>query len=84
MRYYAAKGLVAPLDDVWEKHRRKLLRGHLNKASTGDDGKKYFVPNYNYPWGFFYRKSLWQEKGYEVPTTFDELKTLAQKMKRTA
>ena len=39
----------------------------LAKASTGDDGKKYFVPNYNYPWGFFYRKSVWEAKGYGCP-----------------
>ena len=38
----------------------------MKKASTGADGKMYFVPNYNYPWGCFYRKSLWAEKGYEV------------------
>ncbi len=29
----------------------------IQTASTGDDGKKYFVPNYNYPWAIFYRKS---------------------------
>ena len=53
----------------------------ITKASTGDDGKKYFVPNYNYPWGFFYRTSVWQDKGYEVPATFDEFKALCQRMK---
>jgi multiple sugar transport system substrate-binding protein len=53
----------------------------MKKASTGPDGKMYLVPNYNYPWGFFYRKSFWAEKGYAVPKTFDELKTLATKMK---
>ena len=46
------------------------------------DGKKYFIPVYNYPWGFFYRKSVWQKYGYEVPTTFDELKKLAAQMKK--
>ena len=51
------------------------------QASTGDDGKKYFVPNYNYPWGFFYRKSVWQAKGYTVPATFDDLIALAKQMK---
>ena len=53
----------------------------MTKASTGDDGKKYFVPNYNYPWGFFYRKSVWQDKGYDGPGHLRRLKTLAQKMK---
>ena len=36
----------------------------LKEASTGEDGKQYFVPFYYYPWAVFYRKSVWQEKGY--------------------
>ncbi len=80
MRYYATKGLVAPMDDVWATIGSNFSDG-LAKASTGDDGKKYLVPMYNYPWGFFYRKSVWQAKGYAVPETFDALKTLCAKMK---
>ena len=80
MQYYAKQGLLAPIDDVWEKIGANFSPA-MKKASTGPDGKMYFVPNYNYPWGFFYRKSLWAEKGYEVPTTFDALKTLSKKMK---
>lgn len=80
MQYYAGKGLLAPVDDVWEKIGANFS-GAMKKASTGPDGKMYFVPNYNYPWGFFYRKSLWAEKGYAVPQTFDELKSLCAKMK---
>ncbi len=81
MRYYASKSLCAPLDDVWEKIGANMTDG-IAKASTGDDGKKYFVPLYNYPWGFFYRKSVWQDKGYSEPATFDELKTLCEQMKK--
>ena len=80
MQYYAKQGLLAPIDDVWEKIGANYSDA-MKKASTGPDGKMYFVPNYNYPWGFFYRKSFWAEKGYAVPTTFDELKTLCEKMK---
>jgi multiple sugar transport system substrate-binding protein len=80
MQYYAGKGLLAPVDDVWDKIGGNFS-GAMKKASTGPDGKMYFVPNYNYPWGFFYRKSVWAEKGYAAPKTFDELKTLCAKMK---
>jgi multiple sugar transport system substrate-binding protein len=79
MQYYAKKGLVADVSDVWDKIGDNFSPA-LKKASTGQDGKQYFVPNYNYPWGFFYLKSFWAEKGYEVPTTMDELVTLAKKM----
>ena len=80
MRYYADKGLVAPIDDVWETIGGDFSEG-LAKASTADDGSKYFVPNYNYPWGFFFRKSVWAEKGYTVPETFDQLIALSKQMK---
>src|SRR3712207_8371432 len=42
---------------------------------------QYFIPFYNYPWVVIYRKSLWDEKGYTVPKTFDEFKTLGDTMK---
>ena len=80
-RYYAKKGLVANLDDVWQQIGGNFSDA-ISKASTSDDGHKIFVPNYNYPWGFFYRKSLWAAKGYQVPGTFDDLKTLCAQMKK--
>jgi multiple sugar transport system substrate-binding protein len=81
MRYYAAKGLLAPVDDVWAKIGGNFSEG-IAAASQGADGKKYFVPNYNYPWGFFYRKSLWAQRGYQIPGTFDALLALCAQMKK--
>jgi multiple sugar transport system substrate-binding protein len=81
MRYYAGKGLFTPIDDVWEQIGGNLPAGIAN-ASTGLDGKKYLVPNYNYPWGFFYSKSLWSSRGYQIPGTFDALRSLCDQMKK--
>jgi multiple sugar transport system substrate-binding protein len=80
MQYFAAQGLATPIDDVWSEIGSNYSDAFA-KASTGQDGKKYFVPFYNYPWALFYRKSVWQAKGYEIPKTIDELKTLCTKMK---
>jgi multiple sugar transport system substrate-binding protein len=80
MRYFAAKDLVGDASDVWKTIGSNFSPA-LKKASTGDDGKQYFVPIYNYPWGFFYRKSFWKQNGWEVPKTWDELIALAKKMK---
>ncbi|MGW3243883.1 ABC transporter substrate-binding protein [Streptomyces sp. NPDC001070] len=81
MQYFAKKGLATPVDDVWEK-----IGGGFSEAtkqlSRGQDGKFYFVPLYNYPWGVFYRKSLFQERGYSVPRTWSEFTALAKRMKR--
>ena len=80
MRYYAAKGLLAPVDDVWETIGKNFGAG-LADASSNDD-KKYLVPNYNYPWAVFYRKSVWQQHGYQVPATWDALIALCTQMKK--
>ena len=80
MQFFAAQGLAHPIDDVWAK-----IGGNFSEAtkalSKGNDGHYYFVPIYNYPWGVFYRKSLFQEKNYQVPTTWDDFIALAAKMK---
>ena len=76
MRFFAAQGLATDISDVWAK-----VGGNYSDAfkvgSTGDDGKQYFIPIYNYPWAVFYRKSVFADKGYTIPTTLDEFKTLA-------
>ena len=81
MRFFAAKGLTGDISDVWTDIGGEFADS-FKAASTGDDGKQYFVPLYNYPWAVFYRPSVWKEKGYEVPTTLDELKTLGAQMKK--
>ncbi|TQS40197.1 ABC transporter substrate-binding protein [Cryptosporangium phraense] len=80
MKSYAKQGLVADISDIWEKAGSNFSDA-FKTASTGDDGKQYFIPLYNYPWGWFYRPSVWKEKGYTEPKTWDELLTLAKKMK---
>jgi len=80
MRFFAAQGLATPIDDVWDSIGANYSDA-FKTASTGDDGKKYFVPFYNYPWALFYRKSVWQAKGYQIPKTIDELRTLGATMK---
>jgi multiple sugar transport system substrate-binding protein len=81
MRFFAAQGLAGDISDVWADIGGNFADS-FKQASTGDDGKQYFVPIYNYPWVVIYRKSVWKEKGYEAPKTLDELKTLGATMKK--
>jgi multiple sugar transport system substrate-binding protein len=79
MKFFAAQGLAADISDVWSG-----LTGFsdaLKKSSTGDDGKQYFVPLYNYPWAVFYRPSVFQAKGWQPPKTMDDLMTLCKAVK---
>lgn len=80
MQFFAEKGLVGDLTDVWKNITG--MSDALKKASTGADGKQYFVPITNYPWAVFYRKSLFKDKGYQVPKTLDELNALGAQMKK--
>ncbi len=77
MRYFAAQGFAVQIDDVWQ-----TLSSNFSDAfkvgSTGDDGHQYFVPFYNYPWAVFYRKDVWAAKGYQIPTTIDDVVTLCK------
>jgi multiple sugar transport system substrate-binding protein len=80
MRFFAAQGLAGDISDVYGG--LSGMNDALKQASTGDDGKQYFVPLTTYPWALFYRKSVWQEKGYEPPKTLDELVTLSKQMQK--
>jgi multiple sugar transport system substrate-binding protein len=81
MRTYANQGLAGDISDLWAKVGSKYSDAFKN-ASTGDDGKQYFIPFYNYPWVVIYRKSVFQAKGYQVPKTWAEFKALGDKAKK--
>ena len=78
MRAFAGKGVVSDISDVWAK-LPDMSEGFKN-ASTGLDGKQYFVPFYFYPWAVHYRKSLFADKGYSIPTTWDDFIALCDQM----
>src|SRR6185369_16945457 len=75
------QGLAGAIDDVWQKLGANFSDA-MKGASTGADGKMYFVPMYNYPWAVMYRKSLFKDKGYAIPKTLDDLKKLGDQMKK--
>jgi multiple sugar transport system substrate-binding protein len=79
MKFFASRGLIGDVSDVWPLDG---VADSFKTASTGEDGKQYFVPVSYYPWALFYRKSVWEQKGYEVPKTLDELTTLSQQMEK--
>ena len=81
LQFFAAQGLLNPIDDVWDK-----VGGNFNDAakslSKGLDGHYYMVPLYNYPWVVFYNKSVFKDKGYQIPTSWDDFVALAKKMQQ--
>jgi multiple sugar transport system substrate-binding protein len=78
MQFFARRNLIGDISDVWPIEG---VNESFKTASTGEDGKQYFVPQSYYPWAMFYRKSVFQERGYTPPKTLDEMVTLADRMK---
>ncbi|TQS75100.1 carbohydrate ABC transporter substrate-binding protein [Ornithinibacillus gellani] len=59
----------------------KLLDGFTDTLATNpyDDGEMYLAPMFYSPTGLFYNAALFEEKGWEVPTTWDEMWELGEK-----
>ncbi|EKX69079.1 carbohydrate ABC transporter substrate-binding protein [Streptomyces ipomoeae] len=55
--------------------------GNLNTNPYGTD-QTYLMPMYYAPTGLFYNKGLFEEKGWKVPGTWDEMFTLAETAKK--
>lgn len=61
----------------------KLLPGFVDNTITNPygDGKTYLMPMFYGPCGLFYNKGLFEEKGWSVPATWDEMWELGDKAK---
>jgi multiple sugar transport system substrate-binding protein len=81
MNFFAKKGLSTEVSDLWKEAPFDGFTPAFKAASTAEDGKQYFVPLYLYHWAVFYRKSVFQQRGYTPAKTWDEYKALAAKMK---
>jgi multiple sugar transport system substrate-binding protein len=79
LQFFAAQGLLAPIDDVWDEIGGNFGDSAKN-LSKGLDGKYYLVPIYNYPWVVFYNKSTFQKNGYSIPKTWDDFMALCKQM----
>ena len=83
--------LLADLTDVLsmtvpgedKKVSDKIAGGFTDTALTNPygDGKTYLAPMFYSPCGLFYNAGLLEEKGWAVPTTWDEMWALGDKAK---
>ena len=65
----AARGEIAPIDDLWAREGFDAAYAGT-KTSVTVAGKRYGLPLSYYPWGFFYRKSLFAKLGLTPPKTW--------------
>jgi multiple sugar transport system substrate-binding protein len=81
LRDVASRGLLEPIDDLWSSVGA-AFPPTLKEASTGDDGHLYAIPHTHGPWAVFYRRSVFDGHGYEIPTTWADYLALVDRMRR--
>ena len=83
MQFFAEQGLLEDISDVW-KDIEDQYDNSYKIASTGLDGKQYFVPQSWYPWGLHYRKSMVKDLGLDPENiaTFDDMLKMFDAMKK--
>ncbi len=86
---FAARGLLANLDDLYEeevegtskKFKDRLIDGALEMSkSEGENGEEHYykVCFTQGAGGLVYNKKMFEENNWEVPTTYDELVNLCK------
>ena len=63
--YFVEKGLVEPIDDVWQGVSSQFLPAMGPLISF--HGHAYLMPTTYYNWGFFYRRDLFARAGVHGP-----------------
>ena len=83
MQFFAEQGLLEDISDVW-KDLDSQYDNSYKIASTGLDGKQYFVPQSWYPWGLHYRKSMVKDLGLDPENigNFDDMIKMFDAMKK--
>jgi len=81
LRFLAEKKLLAPLDNSFVRSTAKssFTKATLDAGLSG--GKYYALPLSYYPWGFFYRKSVFQKLGLTPPQTWQEFLKVCEVLK---
>lgn len=77
-RFFDDQGFIGDITDVWDEIGDGFTDGFREASANGD--KQILVPLYNYPWAMFYRKSLFEENGYEIPEDREAFVALCEQM----
>lgn len=76
------QGLLAPLDTLAlaERWSEQFHPAALDAARV--EGRLYGLPLSTYPWGFYYRRSLFRRLGLEAPTNWSEWLLLNERLRQ--
>lgn len=78
--YLYAADSIMPLDDIIDGIGRSDFSDAYMTVLTGADGNVYGLPDWAMHTSVWYRKDLFEQKGLEIPTTWEEFKTVATEL----
>ena len=80
MKAFVDRGLFDDISDLFvQENYQSVLGGTINAVTV--NGKQYGLPLAGTLWGNFYLKNVFEEKGLDAPTTWDELLTYGEAAK---
>jgi len=81
MRYFAGQGLLEPIDDIFGKGGFTSYFPAAFKSACVSNGEIYFLPTSWYWWGIWYRKSIFEKLGIQIPVTWKQFLDVCEKLK---
>jgi ABC-type glycerol-3-phosphate transport system substrate-binding protein len=72
-RFFISKGLIAPIDDLWQSEGWDKVYPPAIKGLGTYEGKVYFLANSYYWWALYFRPSILKANSLEAPKTWDDL-----------
>lgn len=80
-RFFIDNDQIMDISDVWESEGWNESYPKGFQALSTVDGKQYFLPTSWYWWAVYYRVSIFEELGLEVPETWDEFLAVNETLK---
>lgn len=82
MRFFSNSDLLMDLNSLYDENgwSEAYPEGILN-VSKGGDGNYYFVPTSYYHWAVWYRPSMFEEIGLEIPENWEQFLGVVDAMK---
>ncbi len=74
------QGQIEPIDDLWKQEKFDDYYSSIKKSVTIQN-RQYGLPLSYYPWGFFYKKSLFKKFNLSPPDTWQEFLRICKVLK---
>jgi multiple sugar transport system substrate-binding protein len=76
----ASRGQIEPIEGLWKQEKFDDFYSKTKKSVTIND-KQYGIPISYYPWGFFYKKSLFRKFDLTPPKSWQEFLHICEILK---